>query len=253
MNFIKPLVEAIKYWAENKFSKIENALDEKQPIGDYALKGEIPEIPKTLPNPQYLTFNGKSYDGSAEVRIDLRPDWNEKEEEHPNFIRNKPFGEYWTYIKLTDFICESSTLNLQGVYLRNGYTYKITNSIVNPDFVCYDEAGYAIAGEDNEYIACFNYEDCGIRLAQNDKYLSIEVDVSRWILPQMFFLYECKQNAKLLDEKYIPDTVARVADVNAPKTEFVLASATENSSKQFKITIGDDGVLVATEIVDNET
>lgn len=40
--------------------------------------------------------------------------------------------------------------------------------------------------------------------------------------------------------------------VNAPRKEFILNSSTEDSSKQFKITINDDGVLTVTEIVTTE-
>jgi hypothetical protein len=56
---------------------------------------------------------------------------------------------------------------------------------------------------------------------------------------------------KQLDEKYIPDTIARTADVQAavaPKTEFILNSSTEGSAKQFKITIDDSGTLTVSEI-----
>lgn len=37
--------------------------------------------------------------------------------------------------------------------------------------------------------------------------------------------------------------------INAPNKEIILTSSTYGSNKKFKITIGDDGVLIATEIV----
>jgi hypothetical protein len=40
--------------------------------------------------------------------------------------------------------------------------------------------------------------------------------------------------------------------VDAPKNEFILISSTEGSTKKFKITIDDDGVLTATEIIESE-
>lgn len=55
-----------------------------------------------------------------------------------------------------------------------------------------------------------------------------------------------------LDEAFIPDTIARTADLAAPKTELILTSSTEGSTKQFKLTIDDEGVLTATEIVESE-
>lgn len=55
------------------------------------------------------------------------------------------------------------------------------------------------------------------------------------------------------DEEYNLSNYATKEYVNnaidTPKTEFVLASSTYGSNKQFKITIGDDGVLTATEII----
>ena len=91
----------------------------------------------------------------------------------------------------------------------------------------------------------------------------------------------------MIDEVVIPDTIARTADVilapatasigqtivvkavdengkpveweavdmpdaSASKNEFILNSSTEGSAKKFKITIDDDGVLTATEIVESE-
>jgi hypothetical protein len=40
--------------------------------------------------------------------------------------------------------------------------------------------------------------------------------------------------------------------VDAPRTEFILSSSTEGSTKKFKLTIDDDGVLTTTEIVESE-
>lgn len=42
-------------------------------------------------------------------------------------------------------------------------------------------------------------------------------------------------------------------DETTPKTELVLNSSTEGSAKQFKLTIGDDGVLTVTEVVVSQT
>lgn len=77
-----------------------------------------------------------------------------------------------------------------------------------------------------------------------------------------------------LDERYIPDTIARksdiaeinipvtsvngmtgdvvidIPDINAPKSEFILNSSTPDSTKQFKLTIDDTGTLTIAEIVE---
>ena len=56
-----------------------------------------------------------------------------------------------------------------------------------------------------------------------------------------------------MSETFIPDTIARVSDLTAPRTGLILTSSTSGSSKQFKITIDDEGVITATEIVESAT
>lgn len=53
-------------------------------------------------------------------------------------------------------------------------------------------------------------------------------------------------------DKYIPNTIARKAELDARITdkEVVLASSTDGSSKKFKITVDDSGAITATEITD---
>jgi surface protein len=69
--------------------------------------------------------------------------------------------------------------------------------------------------------------------------------------------YERNKN-KLIDlnglDSYHAENVKYIDEaVNAPKTELILSSSIEGSTKQFRITIGDDGVLTISEIVENET
>lgn len=47
--------------------------------------------------------------------------------------------------------------------------------------------------------------------------------------------------------------VALKTDILSPRDEFILNSSTEGSTKKFKLTIDDDGVLIATEIVESAT
>ena len=48
---------------------------------------------------------------------------------------------------------------------------------------------------------------------------------------------------KQLDEKYIPSTIQRVGD------DLILFSSTPDSTKQFKITVDDSGIITATEVI----
>lgn len=58
---------------------------------------------------------------------------------------------------------------------------------------------------------------------------------------------------KVIDENGKPTEWEAVdmPDANAPKNEFILNSSTEGSAKKFKLTIDDDGILAATEIVES--
>lgn len=65
--------------------------------------------------------------------------------------------------------------------------------------------------------------------------------------------YERQKN-KLIDlnglDAYHAENVKYINEaINAPKTELILSSSIEGSTKQFKLTIGDDGVLTISEIV----
>ena len=54
------------------------------------------------------------------------------------------------------------------------------------------------------------------------------------------------------DDKYIPDTIARKAELDSRITEkeVILTSSTTDSTKKFKITVNDSGTLTATEITE---
>lgn len=62
------------------------------------------------------------------------------------------------------------------------------------------------------------------------------------------------QSGVAADAKAVGDAIAELAQMtntNALKDYIILNSSTEGSTKQFKITIDDDGVLTATEIVES--
>ena len=63
-----------------------------------------------------------------------------------------------------------------------------------------------------------------------------------------FKIYE---PAKQLSEELIPDTIARKENtVEGNETEFILKSSTAGSTKRFRVTIDDSGVLSAAEIIE---
>ena len=55
------------------------------------------------------------------------------------------------------------------------------------------------------------------------------------------------------DDKYIPNTIARKAELDSRITEkeVILASSTTDSTKKFRITVDDTGTIKATEVTNN--
>lgn len=61
---------------------------------------------------------------------------------------------------------------------------------------------------------------------------------------------KAKETVHQLDEKYLPDTIARTKDINAAKDYILVNSSTEGSTKKFKITVDDTGLITATEVTE---
>lgn len=55
------------------------------------------------------------------------------------------------------------------------------------------------------------------------------------------------------DDKYIPNTIARKAELDSRITEkeVILTSSTSGSTKKFRITVDDTGTIKATEVTNN--
>ena len=121
MNFTKTIINAIKYWVNNKFSgvesqldNIESQLDEKQPLGNYVSQVEG----KGLSTEDYTTEEKEKLAGidpdslaldsdleevktlvgdtSVADQIDAalansQSDWNQNDSTQPDYVKNRPF------------------------------------------------------------------------------------------------------------------------------------------------------------------
>jgi hypothetical protein len=188
MNFTKTILEAIKYWIENKFSKIEKELTNKQPIGDYALKEDIP----------VTSVNGQIGDVVIDIPESSNGSWND--------LTDRPFGiEYSIILSDTQMNSGLNDVRLSDGFIE-GEKYVVTYN--NIEYLCI--AKYIRIDEDYYYsLKSFDNSPIPVSLegfdglsgkayCQFDGILSIK-----------------KPIIKQLDEQFIPDTIARVADIES--------------------------------------
>lgn len=189
------------------------------------------------------------YEANEAVKNIPQSDWNQNDESAPDFIKNKPFYED---IITSSMVLVDEDINLEvapdimpfgdfsePIALENGKSYTVTINDVKQEIVCENDKLILSIGA---VIGSF-----GINNVQDD------ILEGGWSCHVKIETAEVSTIVKQLDEKFIPDTIARIEDVNAPKTEFILNSSTEGSTKKFKLTIDDAGVLTAMEIVESTT
>lgn len=170
-----------------------------------------------------------------------------------NDLTDKPFGE--ESVSSRNIVYEKTIDNTSG---------KLTYHILDYDIAPLENRNVIVTvnGVEYESVCTFNGGSGTYSIALGDgvHYISQSVTANSASLTKLeAAIYEIKietvetsEAIVPLDEKFVPDTIARLADLNAPKTELILTSSTSGSSKQFKITIDDEGVITATEIVESE-
>ena len=168
-----------------------------------------------------------------------------------NDLEDKPFGEESVSSRNTVYETTVDNTSINATYRILDYSI---DQLENRNVVV------TVNGVEYESVCTFDSGSYSIVLGDGVHYISQHVtDDSASITKLEAAIYEIKietvETSEVtvpLDEKFVPDTIARVADLNAPKTELILISSTSGSSKQFKITIDDEGVITATEIVETE-
>jgi ribosomal protein S12 len=188
MDFAKTILKAFKHWTDTKFAKVQSDIESKQPIGDYALKKDIPEV-----NYPVTSVNKQTGD------VDLN--WDN--------LSDKPFSEFIPEVIMSDVVITSQHMtdiddakpllhNKQYTFIINGVSYvktmatlDATTSIVS---VAYDGGHMTIR--------CYIYSDF------RGSY-TVEMATPGTTLTILDGVKEIIQ----LDEKFIPDTIARVKDI----------------------------------------
>lgn len=119
-----------------------------------------------------------------------------------------------------------------------------TNTVITEDMVTEYETSdpadrvYSVNGI--IYLVCFLDEDANTNTAYCGTWVHSQSNGQN-----LYTKVQILEPVRQLDEKFIPDTVLKDGD-----KEFILTSSTEGSTKKFKITVDDSGVLTATEVVE---
>lgn len=190
-------------------------------------------------------------DTQLTTKIDNIPqvDWEQNDSTASDYIKNRPFHETRTYEVPSGY--DTAEVGAKYVVEYDGKYYDVEiKRADDPGGVYY----YYYVGNpkliDDVFAADESYPFCyftGYPGGYGGQFNTMwHSDDS---VEHTYTLYRITSTTvTTIDEKFIPDTIARVSDVSAPKTEFILASSTEGSTKQFKITIDDAGTLTVTEV-----
>jgi hypothetical protein len=190
MNFTKTILEGIKYWVDKKFAKVQSDIakvqsdiESKQPIGDYALKEDIPEI-----NYPVTSVNKQTGD------VDLN--WDN--------LSDKPFSEFIPEAIISDVVITSANM------------YLTANPLL-PD----KEYTFIVDGVSHvRKMTAYNTTTSIVSVPCNDGMMTIMCNISNG----SYQIMEATRGTTLtildgvkeiiqLDEKFIPDTIARVEDI----------------------------------------
>jgi hypothetical protein len=204
----------------------------------------------------------------------IQSDWNQNDETLVDYVKNRPFFEKTEVITIRTCSFEHANRANYESKTRGPYTYyKISDDVypqtadvtLSVDLSGTESAAFPKGNDMTQFrqaalminsvyqVAGFIvYEDeCEIGYVPLTKGIWFRTYTK--LIPNGEFAYanitetQTETTIKTLDEKFIPDTIARIEDVNAPKTEFILNSSTEGSTKKFKLTIDDNGTLTVVE------
>lgn len=200
----------------------------------------------------------------------VQTDWNQNDTTAKDYIKNRPGG----YEEGFEITWDGDTTGRVSTTMEGapGAWYKVSDTILMPDqiiggtitaiqngvpqssVVASDKifrSDYGVAiGEPAIMISAkqgiFNMGNYNISIPEPGTYfLSISNDEISSFVSSFSNI-----TVHPFDDKYIPDTIARKAELDSRITEkeVILASSTTDSTKKFKITVDDSGTLAATEI-----
>ena len=217
-----------------------------------------------------LTMDGDTLKSSGGEQV--QTDWNQNDATAKDYIKNRPGG----YEEGFEITWDGDTTGrvkatTEGGAGMPGEWYKVSDKILTADdiiggtitlvqngvteqFVVLDEEiseqefGYSMA-DFTVLIAMkqgtFNVNRANISIPETGIYFISAGDTT-------YISSFSNSTVHPFDDKYIPDSIARKAELDSRITEkeVILASSTTDSTKKFKITVNDSGALTATEITE---
>lgn len=230
---------------------------------------------KKIPCGGFYLGDGLTMDGNTLKSLggeQVQTDWNQNDTTAKDYIKNRPGGyEEGFEITWDGDTTGRPSATAEGMSLA---WYKVSDKILTPD----DIIGATVTAVQNgvsQSLVVTNdivvREDYGaiigegmiIIATKQGTYVSAMEGLSISI-PEtgVYFTYMSSVGTTVyasslsniiihpFDDKYIPDSIARKAELDSRITEkeVILTSSTTDSTKKFKITVNDSGTLTATEI-----
>ena len=199
------------------------------------------------------------------------PDWNQNDATASDYIKNRPGG----YEGRFEITWDGDTTGRVSATMEGApyVWYKVSDKILTMDQIIGGKITFVENGESvqdvitNELLSEHEFGIMILEFAIISKKSGVyatgvgEISIPE---PGIYFVNGSMDDYSILvsslsniiaypfDDKYIPDTIARKAELDSRITEkeVILTSSTTDSTKKFKITVNDSGTLTATEITE---
>ena len=227
---------------------------------------------KKIPCGGFYLGDGLTMDGNTLKSLggeQVQTDWNQNNTTAKDYIKNRP-GGYETGFEIT---WDGDTTGRVSATV-DGYPYvgyKVSDKILTPDqFIGGTMTMIQNAVSEQMIITDEMYSETEFGYIVGEFFIVIAAktgDFGYTHIPEpgVYFLSASGDGNSVLvsslsnlivqpfDDKYIPDTIARKAELDSRITEkeVILTSSTTDSTKKFKITVDDTGAIKATEVTNN--
>ena len=230
---------------------------------------------KKIPCGGFYLGDGLTMDGNTLKSLggeQVQTDWNQNDITAKDYIKNRP-GGYEEGFEITWDGDTTGRPSATAEGMSNAW-YKVSDKILTVDDIIGATATAVQNGVSQSFVVTSDIvvrEDYGASISEGTIIIatkqgtydsamegpSISIPETGVYFPYMSSVGTTMYTSSLsniiahpFDDKYIPDSIARKAELDSRITEkeVILTSSTTDSTKKFKITVNDSGTLTATEI-----
>lgn len=214
-----------------------------------------------------LTMDGNTLKSSGEKQV--QTDWNQNNATAKDYIKNRPGG----YEEGFEITWDGDTTGRVSITMEGmpGGRYKVSDKILTADQIIGSTITMIKNGATKQTVIIdediseqeFGYATIDFTVLIAMKQGTFNVNGANISIPETGIYFISAGSTTYIsslsnitvhpfDDKYIPDTIARKAELDSRITEkeVILTSSTTDSTKKFKITVNDSGTLTATEITE---